>query len=211
MTQRVILLGGGGHGIVVAGLAAACSMHIQGVVDPDPEVARRFAGAEWMGGEDAAVLLYAPDAVLLLNGVGANRPATVRRRVYEALHGRGYLFPTLVHPTAWVAPGVDLADGAQIMAGAMIQPETRVGSNSIINTRASIDHECRIGAHVHIAPGATLCGNVVVEDGAMVGAGAVVTPGIYIGTGAMVGAGAAVTKNVPAGVTVRGVPARPSS
>lgn len=211
MAQRVILLGGGGHGIVVAGLAVACSMQIQAVVDPDAEAVRRFAGAEWLGGEDEAVLKYAPDAVLLLNGVGANRPATVRKRVYEALHGRGYLFPTLVHPIAWVAPGVELADGAQIMAGVIIQPGARIGSNSIINTRASVDHECRIGAHVHIAPGATLCGNVVVQDGAMVGAGAVVTPGINVGAGAMIGAGAAVTKDVPAGATVRGVPARPGS
>jgi acetyltransferase-like isoleucine patch superfamily enzyme len=42
-----------------------------------------------------------------------------------------------------------------------------------------------------------------------VGAGATIRQGIEIGAGAMVGAGAVVVRNVPAGVTVVGIPARP--
>ena len=38
--------------------------------------------------------------------------------------------------------------------------------------------------------------------------GAQILPGIRIGKGAIVGAGAVVTKDVPAGVTVKGVPAK---
>jgi acetyltransferase-like isoleucine patch superfamily enzyme len=43
---------------------------------------------------------------------------------------------------------------------------------------------------------------------ASIGSGAVIMGGVTIGEGALVGAGAVVTHDVPAGVTVAGVPAR---
>jgi acetyltransferase-like isoleucine patch superfamily enzyme len=50
----------------------------------------------------------------------------------------------------------------------------------------------------------------VLRRGAQIGAGAQVMPGVEVGEGAVVGAGAVVTADVPAGATVRGVPARES-
>ncbi|WP_188788363.1 acyltransferase [Halobellus salinus] len=52
-------------------------------------------------------------------------------------------------------------------------------------------------------------GEVVVGDRAMIGAKAVVLPGVQIGADAEVAANSLVTRDVPAGVTVAGVPARP--
>jgi len=72
-----------------------------------------------------------------------------------------------------------------------------------------VDHECEIGAFVHLAPGVALAGRVRVGEGAFLGIGARVIPGRGIGAWAVVGAGAVVLDDVPDGVTVAGVPARP--
>ena len=76
---------------------------------------------------------------------------------------------------------------------------------------ASVDHDCHIGDFAHISPGAHLAGAVTVGRSAHVGMGASVMPGVTIGEESVVGAGAVVIRDVPAGVTVVGVPAAPTS
>lgn len=52
-------------------------------------------------------------------------------------------------------------------------------------------------------------GDVVVGERAMIGAGAVILPGVEIGEGAQIAANSLVSQDVPADVTVAGVPAAP--
>jgi UDP-perosamine 4-acetyltransferase len=155
-------------------------------------------------GDDGALDLLAPDRVALIMGVGKMTTGSLREQLYACWRAKGYDFPVLVHPMAWVAPGVLLGDGVQVMAGAVIQPGCKVGENSIVNTRASIDHDCCIGSDVHLAPGATLCGTVTIEDGAFIGAGATVIQGVHIGERAVVGAGVTLVSSLTPGKTVIG-------
>jgi UDP-perosamine 4-acetyltransferase len=160
-------------------------------------------------GDDSAVFLESPNQVRLVNGVGSIDSTVSRRTVYEKFRERQYVFDTVIHPSAVIAPEVQIEDGVQVMAGAVVQPGSRVGANAIINTGARVDHDCSIDAHAHVAPGATLSGHVHIGEGAHVGTGASIIQGINVGVAAMVGAGAVVVSDVPAGVTVVGVPARP--
>jgi sugar O-acyltransferase (sialic acid O-acetyltransferase NeuD family) len=112
------------------------------------------------------------------------------------------------HSTAFVATGVTIGLGSQILAHATVCVETVIGEGCIINTAASIDHECKIGNGIHICPGVTMAGSVEVEDYATIGTGAIILPRIKIGKGAIIGAGAVVLRDVLPHTVVVGNPAR---
>lgn len=195
--QPLLMMGAGGHAKVLQALALAAGRNIIGVCDP--HLALR-AQTHWRGipviGGDEALQRVDPAIIGLINGVGQLVGNHGRQHVYLRQRQAGFGFPTLVHPSAWVAPSAVLEQGVQVMAGVVIQPDCHIGENTIINTRASVDHDCEIGAHVHIAPGAILCGGVRVKIGAFVGSGAILIQGLVVGDGATVGAGVTLTKNL---------------
>jgi UDP-perosamine 4-acetyltransferase len=201
----VYVIGGGGHGRVAldAVLAAACG--VAGIVDPRLTRGERLLDVEVVG-DDEWLRSQPCDAVLLVNGIGANPSTRVRRDAFCVWRGRGYEFMSFVHPSAVVARDCKFEPGAQVMAGAIVQCGAHLAENTVVNTGARIDHDARIAAHAFIAPGVVLSGNVVVEEGAFIGAAAVVLPGVRIGAQAIVGAGAVVLGDVPAGWTVVGNP-----
>ncbi|MGY2398102.1 acetyltransferase [Pseudomonas sp. SDO5271_S396] len=207
--RSAVIIGAGGHAKVLLSLLRALKMPVRGVCDP---ALSAMTGEMWRGvpilGGDEALQGIRPVDVLLVNGVGQLAGGTRRQALYESLVAQGYVFPSLVHPAAWVDESATLGDGVQVMAGAIVQADVRVGSNSIINTGAAIDHDCIIGRHTHVAPSAVLCGSVVTGDASFIAAGATVIQGITIGESAIVGAGVTVVRDVPAGQIVLGAAVR---
>lgn len=208
IAKPVILVGAGGHAKVLVAALRRLGADILGATDADPALKDARILDVPVLGNDSMLRDHTPDGMLLVNGVGSTGSTRARRVLFETLAARGYHFAAVVDPLALIAGPVDIAEGAQILAGAVIQPETRIGANAIVNTRASIDHDCDIGAHAHIAPGAVLSGGVRVGEGAHIGAGATAIQNVRIGANCIVGAGAAVIADLPDGATAAGVPAR---
>lgn len=159
-------------------------------------------------GDDEEVMKYPVETIGLVNGVGSVRVNPRRRQLFERFKSKGYQFANVVHPSAIIATDVVLSEGAQIMAGAVIQAGCHIGMNAVINTGSILDHDCHIGDHAHIAPGVTLSGGVRVGENTHVGTGATVIQGIKLGRSSLVAAGAVVIRDVPDGVAVAGVPAK---
>lgn len=196
--RPVVLLGAGGHARVLLALMRAAGYTVLGVCDPGlaADGTSSWEGLDVLGDDARLAAHFGPEEIVLALGVGQLSASMLRERLYTHWRARGFNFPTLVHPTAWIAADAALADGAQIMAGAIIQPGCIIGENSIINTHASVDHDCHIAPNVHVAPGATLCGSVHVAAGAFIGAGAVIIQGLHIGERAVVGAGATLVRDL---------------
>ena len=204
----VIVLGAGGHARVLIDALRLRKVKILGVTEADPNaVGIRKLRLDVLG-DDRAVLRFKPREVRLVNGLGSVKVGVQRSTLFNKFKEKGYLFETVVHPSAVIAADVELGEGAQVMAGAVIQTGAKIGANTIVNTRVSVDHDCVIGKHVHLAPGAVLSGGVTVGDGSHLGTGAVVVNGIRIGTGAFVAAHSLVRANLQAGGSIRA--ARPS-
>lgn len=208
MSMAFIIIGSGGHAKVLIEALLASSAVIKGIVDSNPMLAgSRILGVPVLGGDDV-VVEFTPSQIQLVNGVGSIGLPNLRQRLYERFKILGYDFATVIHPSAVVTSDVILGEGSQVMAGAVIQPGSHIGCNTIINTRASVDHDCIIGDHVHISPGVTLSGGVDIGAGSHIGTGATLIQGISIGCGCLVAAGAVVVKDITDGAMVRGVPAR---
>lgn len=197
--RPIIVLGGGGHARVIIDALLACNAAIKGLVDPALVACETGAfGVRVLGGDEVLEGIDPAD-VQLANGIGSTQSTERRRARFEHFLRLGFAFATVIHPSATLARDLRLAEGAQIMAGAVLQSGTTLGRNALVNTRASLDHDCLIGDHVHVAPGATLSGGVIVGDGTHIGSGAVVIQGVRIGRGCLIGAGAVVLKDVPDG------------
>lgn len=206
MTVPFILLGGGGHALVVLETLEAMGQSVRAYCAPEPAF-HLPAELDWIA-TDAALLALDPASVALACGLGSVGQPARRQALFERFAAAGFRFPAVRHPSATISPRALLGEGAQVMMGACLQPGTQVGRNAILNTGARIDHGCRIGDHAHVAPGAVLAGGVTLEEGVHVGAGATVLQGLTIGRGAVIGAGACVVGDVAAGATCIGVPAR---
>jgi sugar O-acyltransferase (sialic acid O-acetyltransferase NeuD family) len=207
--MRVVIVGAGGHGQVVADalIAAAndgSTWEPVGYVDDNPAlVGCRLLGLPVLGLIDSLAQLP-HDAVVV--AIGDNES---RRSVFNLLDRRGERFVIARHPSAVIAASVEVGTGTMICAGVIVNASTTIGSNVILNTGCTIDHHSRIADHVHIGPGVCSGGTVTVKTAALVGIGATVMPGRTIGAGSVVGAGALVQRDVADATVVVGVPARP--
>jgi sugar O-acyltransferase (sialic acid O-acetyltransferase NeuD family) len=208
---RVIFYGGTGQAKVVRPLAERAGAKLAAVVDDTPGLAPPFPDVPllfgWAGLESFLARESAPGALGFCVTIG-NPHGAARVALHERLCARGLRPVTLAHDSAVIAADAVLGDGCQLLPGAIVGPEARLGREVIVNTKASVDHECVLEDGVEIAPGATLCGLVHAQRYAWVCAGATVLPRVRIGEGAIVGAGAVVRHDVPAGAVVVGVPAR---
>jgi len=204
--SRLIVMGGGGHGRVVADTARKTGLYDAIVfLDNAPDTARAEPDFPVVGScGDLDSIVRPGDRCIV--AIGDNRErARLLRRVEEL----GHELAVVVDPSASISEGSALGTGTVVLPQAAVNIGSVLGRGCIVNTGATIDHDCRLGDFVHVAPGAHLGGDVSVGDGTWIGIGSSVRHGIEIGSDAMIGAGAAVVASVADGSTVTGVPARP--
>ena len=198
MLDKIIFVGGGEHARVLLDIIHLNAGKVFGYVD----IEEKDFPADYLGEDSVLKQDFAPQDVVLVNGVGSVRRPRKRQAVFERFKAQGYRFFSVIHPRAVVAASVHLAEGVQVMANAVVNPGAVIADNVMINTSATVDHDCRVGAHSHIAPGVTLSGRVRIGEACLVGTGANIIQGVTVGDHVLIAAGETIRTDVASGETV---------
>jgi len=126
--------------------------------------------------------------------------------------GRNILLYPNLHLETQLDGSIELGDNVVLSSGVHLVSMTRItiGEGSMIGEYSSVrDARHARVAGVPIRDSGHTCSPISIGNEVWIGRGVTVLGGVTIGDGATVGANAVVIRDVPAGVTVAGVPAQP--
>lgn len=197
--NRLIIIGAGGHGRVIADNALKNGYTDVSFVD-DAAIGDRMGFP--IIGTISEIETFNDGNTDFILGIGNN---AVRKMIAEKYNIN---WVSLIHPTAQLAINVSVGKGTVVMAGVIINPCATIGEHCIINTNAVVEHDNDIKDYVHISPGAMLGGTVQIGEQTHIGIGAAVKNNTAVCDTCVVGAGAVVVNDIKEIGTYIGVPAR---
>lgn len=202
--NKLVIIGAGGHGRVVADCAEQAGNYTD-IIFLDDSIAERKQNAHWPIVDTVDNWLnYRQDAEFIV-ALGNN---AIRESIQQQLQAAGVNIATIVHPTAAISKHCQLGKGVVVFANAVVNIASSIADGCIINTGATIDHDCHIGPYCHLSPGVNIAGGVRVERMSWLGIGSSVIEGITIAENSQMGAGAVITQNTKSGFLYLGVPAK---
>jgi sugar O-acyltransferase (sialic acid O-acetyltransferase NeuD family) len=196
MNRKVIMIGGGGHAKALVDILHKQYIDIFAISSPKIDKDSPLLSSIENVLVDDDIYKFNPDEIYLVNGIGSIPGNALRAQVFDKFKNAGYEFMTVISDSSVVGHNCKIEMGVQIMHGAIVNIDSVIGENTLINSGGIVEHDCKIGKHNHIAPGAVLCGASSTGEKVHIGAGASVIQSIEIGKNVVIGAGAVVTSNV---------------
>lgn len=152
MHKKVIILGASGHAKVIADIIKKSDDDVVGFLDDNQEIQKKtiFKNIKVLGNiDEESIEKYKENYFIIAIGNNQVRKTIACKYPHLKWH-------TAIHPNAIIANEVKINDGTVIMAGAVINPCTKIGKHCIINTCSSLDHDNIIEDYVHISPRSSL-------------------------------------------------------
>lgn len=200
--NKLIIIGAGGHGRVVADVASRTKRwslisflddNFMGKCINGFEVIDSIQNYErWDNSYDFFVAI----------GDNSNR-----KKFVEEI-GRERKIVSIIDPSAIISSHVIIGKGTIIMPNAIINCNVSIGQGCIINSAALIEHDCRISDFSHISPSVALAGNVFIGYNSWIGIGTIVKNNVEICDNVTTGAGSVVVNNISDPGIYIGIPAK---
>lgn len=157
--KQLVILGSGGYGHTVADVAEQLGYKVVFLDDAFPD----YPLSSFMD--------YINDCTSFIPAFGNNQ---LRITWINKIEKRGAQLATLIHPTAYVSPTVNINPGTVILPHAIVNTDTVIERGCIINLSAIIDHGCIIEEGCHICLGAIVKGENRIERLTKIEAGEVI-------------------------------------
>jgi dTDP-glucose 4,6-dehydratase len=159
--NKIVIAGANrtGHAGVVLNTLRIINEHsIVGFLDNNPHV-DKVPDIPLLGGTDPLPDLTGVEGAIV--AIGEN---TSREQIANQLKAKGLKLINVVHPNAYIAPGVILGEGVFIGPGAVVNSGTRIGNNVIISAGTVVEHNVTIGDNVFIGPASVIDGRAKIEN-----------------------------------------------
>ena len=178
--KKIILIGAGGHATSCVDVIQLTKKYdILGFICDNHKSGDRYLGFKVLGKlKDIAKIKLKTKNLHIAFGSIYNQKK--RDEVFLSLKKKGFNFPIIISPIAYVSKFSKISDGTIILHNVTVNANVVIGSNCIINTKANIEHDCKIENNCHISTGANINGNVVIKKNTFIGSGAVVREGKII-------------------------------
>lgn len=187
--NKLALIGAGGHAHSVTSAITERGLCIDVVAAPqNAQALSRRLNCKYLVC-DKELLNLNSNIYHLVNGIGMLPYSLDRRRVYELFKNEGFKFLSAISIHATISSNVSMGEGVQVLAAAVINTDSVIGNNTILNTGSIIEHHVTIGDHCHVAPGAIICGSARLGENVFVGAGAIVVQGSIVPNNIVIKAG----------------------
>ncbi len=201
--KPIIIVGFGGFGREVYGLAVDCGREVLGFLDDTAKAGDygryRVLGPTntWQDHSNAEFV------------VAVGNPRT-RKSIVNAMTALDSpSFGTLVHPSVQMdRSSVTIGAGSVICAGCVGTVDFSLGKHVIVNIKCTLAHDDVINDFVTIAPLCAISGDVVIGEGTEIGTASAIRQGVRIGQGAMLGMGGVLVKDMEPNTLYLGAPAK---
>jgi len=203
--NKLIILGAGGHGKVIADIAQKQNKWAD-IVFLDDRFAelKSFFNLPVEGFLDSFSDFQLIDSDFII-AIGDNH---TRLKWSQKIIAAKLNLVSIIDSSAVISTSAQIGAGSVVLPNAIINADAVLGIANIINTAAVVEHDCQLSDGVHLSPGSNLGGDVTLSRCCWVGLGASVKQGIRIGADTIVGVGAAVVNDLPDNIIAVGIPAK---
>ena len=208
MKNKLLILGSGGHGRVVADVAEKTKFFQEISFLDNNFLNNNFSksvNSKKVIGEisKSSIKKYSSEFSHAFVGIGDN---IMRINWFKILETMNFEIPTIIDPSAEISKYAVLERGAFINTKVVVQCNAKIKFGSILNTSCTIDHDSVIGEGTHISPGVNVAGNVNIGKFCWIGIGSQIIQNVQIGDNVTVGGGSLVLKDIPKNLKVFGSP-----
>ncbi len=162
MKEKIVIIGAGGHGKVVAdAITAQGKYELLGFIDASIPVGKVIVNDFKVIQTQADFYLLKDQVDTFIVAVGSN---IIREKL--VIMAEAVLKPaTVIHPSALIGSDVTIGVGSVVLANTVINSSSKIGRNTIVNTGSIIDHDCIIGNNIHLSIGTLVGSNSEIKDG----------------------------------------------